>query len=154
MNLLFEQNYKYIVFDPIENLRLQLKSITKTPWYDLQVNLSGKLYEDDKFKLYSKFPFGPGKVIAVIYGKLELLENSQTAINISVRPRNRALIIFYFIAMLFLFELFSSLNSDPQEWALTIAYFITLIILRSLIYSTTNSLKNRFERIMSIHPEE
>lgn len=154
MNFLFEQNYRYIVFEPVENLKLQLKSITRTPWYDLKVNLSGSVSEDNTFELYSKFPFGPNKIFAIISGKLEANEDGQTSINITVRPRNGPLIIFYFMLVLFLMELFSSVNSDPPEWTMTIGYSIALIFFRILFHFTTQSLKNRFERIMLIHPEE
>jgi hypothetical protein len=154
MNILFEKNYKYIVFEPVENLKFQLKSITRTPWYDLNVNLAGSVSEDNTFELYSKFLFGLNKTFAIISGKFEANKNEQTSINITVRPRNGPLIIFYFIALLFLMELFSSLNSNPQEWPMTVGYCIVLIIFRILFHFTTQSLKNRFERIMLIHPEE
>jgi len=76
MNFLLEQKFKHIVLEPLNSVRNQLKSIITTPWYDIAINLAGKILDDGNFRLYSKFSIGfkifnIPRNIAIITGKLE-----------------------------------------------------------------------------------
>jgi hypothetical protein len=82
MNLLLNQKYEYNILLPAEEVRAQLKSITRTPWYDLAINLQGKLYDDDKFKLLSKTAIGIKTIggmqdVAILKAGLNRMANKQ-----------------------------------------------------------------------------
>jgi hypothetical protein len=155
----FEQRYKYIVFEPVDSVRSQLKSIVKSPWYDIAINLSGKVFEDNTFKLYSKMGmgikvFGMVQEVAMISGRLEP-NLQQTNIQIEVKPTQLVLLAFYVILFIFLIKLLGLfIWNTQQDWAIVIASFLVLIFIRSLIHFSMGQLKNRFERTMLLHPEE
>lgn len=158
MNFLLEQKYRYIVFESLNNVRWQLKTITKTPWYDIAVNLAGKVSDDNTFELYSKLSLGINvfnvpQNIAIMTGRLKTELEDQTDIHVVVRPNYAVLFVFYFIIVIFLFKLFTAFHSN-EEWILTGLLFLFLIFLRSLIYFSMGQLKDRFERIMLVKPEE
>jgi hypothetical protein len=159
MSVLLEEKYKYIVFQPVDDIRSQLKSIVEIPWYDISVNLDGKVLEDNSFKLYSKQSiginvFGVIQNISVIKGKLEG-QGEQTTIHIEVKPNDLVLLVLYLIVFIFLFKLFGLFfSSSAEDWIMIGALFFSFGFIRSLIYFSMGRLKNRFERVMLIHPEE
>lgn len=159
MNPLFEQKYRYIVFESVDSVRSQLKSILKTPWYDIAVNLAGNLSDDNTFKLYPKLTvgvefFGVVRSVAIISGRLEP-NGGQTNITIEVRPNYAVLLAFYLTLFIFLVKIFGLFNSSTEsDWILVAALFFILIFIRSLIHFSIGQLKNRFERTMSMHPED
>jgi hypothetical protein len=159
MNPLLEQRYQYIVLAHIDQVRSQLKAITKTPWYDIAVNLAGKVNEDNTFELYSKLSWGIDvfniqQNTAIITGKLEPQHGEQTIIHAEVRPNYFVLFVLYLILIIFVFKLVDFIISGRQDWIFTILFFILFIILRSLIHFSIGGLKNRFERLMSVKPEQ
>jgi hypothetical protein len=159
MSPLFEEKYRYIVFEPVDSVLAQLKSILKTPWYDIAVNLAGKVSSDNTFKLYPKFSigvevFGVIQSVAVLTGRLEPTDG-QTHILVEVRPNYALLFVFYLILLILLLKvlgMFISRTSD--DWILSVALFFMLIFIRSLMHFSIGRLKNRFERTMSVHPED
>jgi hypothetical protein len=159
MSPLFEQKYRYIVFEPVDTVRSQLKSILRTPWYDITVNLAGKVFKDNTFKLYPKFSmgvevFGVVQSASVITGRNET-EGEQTHINVEVRPNHAVLLAFYLILFIFLFKVIGLFTSSSEsDWILVAALSIILIFIRSLVHFSMGRLKNRFERTMSVHPED
>lgn len=159
MSILFEQKYRYIVFEPADSVRSQLKSILKTPWYDIAVNLAGKISNDNTFKLYPKLSvgvqvFGVVPIVSVITGRI-VAEGEQTHINVEVRPNHAVLLAFYLILLIFLFKLANLFTSNAEsDWILVAALFLTIIFIRSYIHFSMGRLKNRFERTMSVHPED
>lgn len=159
MNLFLEQKYKYIVFEPVENVRSQLKSIVKTPWYDLAVNLAGRVNEDNTFQLHSKLSMGINVIgtmqnFVLLAGKLEQ-QKERTQINIEVRPNYSVLFAFYLILLIFIFKLVEVFISNMfSDWMLAIFLFLFIVFVRSLIYFSIGQLKNRFEKTLLIHPEE
>src|SRR5688500_13734308 len=109
MNPLLDQKYEYVVLEHVDQVRSQLKAITKTPWYDIAVNLAGKMNEDNTFKLYSKLSFGievfnMQQNTAIITGKLEP-QGEQTIIHAEVRPNYFVLFALYLILAIFIFKL-------------------------------------------------
>jgi hypothetical protein len=159
MNFLLEQKYRYIVFESLNNVRGKLKAITKTPWYDIAINLAGKVSDDNTFELYSKLSLGVNvfnvpQNIAIIMGRLKSETEEQTDIHVVVRPNYAVLFVFYFVIAIFLFKLFTAFHSNVQDWILNGFLFLFLVFLRSIIYFSMGQLKNRFERIMSVEPEE
>ncbi|MGZ3953282.1 MAG: hypothetical protein ACXVLT_01650 [Flavisolibacter sp.] len=159
MSPLLEHKYRYIVFEPVDSVRSQLKSVLKTPWYDISINLAGKVSNDNTFKLYPKLSLGFGvfgvvQSVSVITGKFET-EGEQTNIIVEVRPNYAVLFAFYFILLIFLLKLVSLFKSNTEsEWILVTALFVILVFIRSLIHFSMGRLKNRFERTMSVHPED
>lgn len=159
MNPLFEQKYCYIVFEPVDNVRSQLKSILKTPWYDITVNLTGKVSNDNTFKLYPKLSmgvkvFGVVQSVAVLTGRLEPA-SGQTNIVVEVRPNHALLLAFYLVLLILILKLAGMFISRTGDgWIMAVALFFMLLFIRSLIHFSMGRLKNRFERVMSVHPEE
>jgi hypothetical protein len=159
MNFLLEQKFKYVVLEPLKNTRDQLKSIINTPWYDIAINLSGKVSDEGNFKLYSKFSLGfkvfnVPQNIAIITGKLVEEFPEQTIMNVVVSPNYVVLFVFYFVFIIFFFKLVTSFHSNEEHWILTGFLFLFLIFLRSLIYVSMEQLRNRFEKVMLVAPEE
>ena len=159
MSPLFEQKYTYIVFEPADSVRSQMKSILKTPWYDIAVNLAGKVSNDNTFKLYPKFSmgveiFGVIQRVAVLTGRLESTDG-QTHIHVEVRPNYGLLFVFYLILLILLLKVFGMFISRTGDgWILSVTLFFMLIFIRSLIHFSMGRLKNRLERTMSVHPED
>ena len=159
VNLFLVHKYKYVSLEDIGGTRSRLKSILETPWYDIAVNLAGKVYDDNTFMLYPKFSmgfefFGFSQSVAVIVGKMEG-EGEQTHINIEVRPNHAVLFSFYIILLIFLFRLFKLFTSSSEvDRILAVGLFFILFFIRSHIYFSMGRLRNRFERLMSLHPEE
>ena len=159
MSPLFEQKYRYIVFEPVDSVQSQLNSILKTPWYDIAVNLAGRVSKDNTFKLYPKLSlgvevFGVIQSVSVITGRIET-EGEQTHINVQVRPNYAVLLAFYLILLIFIFKVIGLFTSSTEsDWILVAALFMILIFIRSLIHFSMGRLKNRFERTMSVHPED
>lgn len=159
MNFLFQQQYRYIVFDPIDHVRSQIESIVRAPWYDIAVNIAGRVSNDNTFKLYPKLSigfkvFGVSQSLSVITGRLESAD-AHTNIHIEVRPNYAVLISFYLMLFIFLFKLIGLFTSEADsEWMLVVGFFLLLVLLRSLIHFSMGRLKNRFERTMLVHPEE
>jgi hypothetical protein len=155
MNFFFEDKYEYVVSEPIDSVSSQLKSITKTPWYDLAPNLMGTVSVDYTFKLYSKFSFLPIQIFnffslkTIIAGKLQS-EPDKTKILIKVRPSYLFALTFYLLVIIFLFQLFKT----DRNWVEISIFFLFLIFLRSWIYFSAGRLRNRFERELLIRPEE
>ena len=159
MNFSLEQEYRYIVLTSSSNVRSQLKSILKTPLYDIAINLTGTLSEDDSFKLYPKLTvgaefFGISRGFAIIAGRLAT-NGQQTTIEVRVRPSRSVLVVFYVFLISFLIKLFSLVKSSSEaDLILVVALFVGVIFFRSLIHFSAGRLRNRFERLMSLYPEE
>jgi hypothetical protein len=160
MNLTLAHNYTYILFAPLEEVRNQLRSITKTPWYDLAVNISGKIADNNSFILYPKFSlsievFSMPQSVAILTGQLQAQDKEQTVLLVEVRPNHAVLIVFYLLVFGFVLNLANVfLYSTEVRWIITVILFILVMNFRSLIQFSIYRLRNRFERIMSIHPEE
>ena len=158
MSPLFEQRYRYIVFEPVDSVRSQLKSILKTPWYDITINLAGRVSNDNTFKLYPKLSmgievFGMIQSVAVLTGRLESTDE-QTHIQVEVRPNYALLFVFYLVLLILILKLIGMfISRTGDDWILSVALFFMLIFIRSLIHFSIGRLKNRFERTMSVHPE-
>jgi hypothetical protein len=159
MSPLFEQKYRYIVLEPIDTVRSQLRTILKTPWYDIAINLAGKVSDNTTCKLYPKLflgfeVFGVVQSVAIITGSLEP-HGEQTNINIEVRANYAVLLVFYLLLFIVLLKLVGLFISNTEsEWILVAALLFILIFIRSLIHFSIGTLKNRFERTMSVHPED
>ena len=159
MNIFLDQKYKYLVFAPVNHVRSQLQSIVKAPLYDIDTGLSGKVLDNNTFQLYSKLAmgvnvFGVIQNIAIIKGNLEP-KNEQTNIHIDVKPNDLVLVAFYAITLIFLFKLVSLFTSRTEyDLVIVVGLLFLLLFIRSLIYFSMEQLKNRFERIMLVHPEE
>ena len=159
MSPFLEKKYNYTVFETIDNVRNQLKSIVKTPWYDIAINFRGRVFDNNTFKLYSKMAigfsyFGMAKNTAMITGKLES-NHEQTNIQIEIKPTIFALLAFYVMLFILIFKLFDLfIHRTQEDWIIIVGLFFLLIILRSVIYFSIGTLKNRFERVMGVHAEE
>jgi len=140
MNLLLDQSDQYVVLEHVDHVRSQLKAITKTPWYDITVNLAGKVNEDNTFKLYSKLSFGIDvfnmpQNTAIITGKLEPKDGEQTIIHAEVRLNYFVLFALYFILTIFAFKLVDFMISGRQDWIFTILFLCCLLFCAALFTS-------------------
>ena len=160
MNFFLAKQYDYIVLKEVNEVRSRLESITRTPWYDITVNLSGKVSDDNTFKLFTKLSFGiqvfnvSGKT-AILTGLLEPHGEQQTIIHTELRPNYALLTVLYFILIIFFFKLITSFNSGSMQGWIEIALLaFMLLALRSVIHFSMGRLKNRFEKFMLIHPVE
>lgn len=153
-----EQKYTYVVFKHIDTIRDELVSIIKTPWYDVAVNLSGKMPDENTYIFYSKMSLGISFLqtfpLSIIKAKLEAESEEQSKICATVRPHNAFLFMFYILILLFILQLVDTLTFEAAGWTILILLFLSLIFLRSLIHFSIGRLKNRFERTLLIKPEE
>lgn len=131
MSPLFEQRYRYIVFEPVDSVRSQLKSILKTPWYDIAINLAGRVSNDNTFKLYPKFSmgievFGVIQSVAVLTGRFEPADG-QTNILVEVRPNYGLLIVFYLVLLILILKLVGMfISRTADDWILSVALLLIL----------------------------
>lgn len=158
MSPLLEKKYKYIIFEPVDSVRSQLKACLKTPWYDITVNLAGKIFNDNTFKIYPKLSmgielFGMVQSAAWITGKL-VPDGDQTNICLELRPNYVALLAFYIILLIIILKIIGLIVSRTEsDWIVIGGLFLSLVIIRSVIHFSIGRLKRRFERLMSVYPE-
>lgn len=158
MNTLLSEKYVYTIFEPLDQVISYLKSITKTSWYDIEVNLTGKVNEDNTFELYPKLSFAFGvfnlsPYTAIIIGSLEKQGNEGTTICAEIRPSYIVLLALYLILILLVVKLVNLFIFNGNDWPGTLVLCIILVFMRGLIHFSIRRLKTRFERIMSVKPE-
>jgi hypothetical protein len=159
MNLLLSRKYSYVVFEPVHVVRSQLKAITNSPWYDIEVNLAVKVSDDNRFELYPKLSLGikvlniPQNTV-IIKGRLEQQGKEQSTIYTEVRPGYGILFALYLVLLLVVVKLVNLLVFDGDDFIVPVLLFILFIFLRSVFHFSIGGLKNRFGRIMLVKPEE
>ncbi len=154
MNLLFTRKYKYTKYDSIENVREEIKSITKRKWYDSTHNIGGKLNEDNSFQFTHKWSFSFIRWFenssAYINGHLKN-EDNKTTIQIKLRPNSSFVLTFYILIIFFFYTLFqpNALSEEDSIMKLVfIALFSLLLYTISMVFST--GLRKNFERALHL----
>jgi hypothetical protein len=154
MNLLFTRKYKYTKYDSIENVREQIKSITKRKWYDSSDNIAGKIKEDNSFQFTHKWSFSFIRWIesssAYINGQLKS-EDNKTTIQIRLRPNSSFVLTFYILVLFSLYNLFQpSTFTDEDEILklLFIAFFCLFLYVLMMLF--TSGLRKNFERALHL----
>ncbi len=154
MNLWFTRKYKYTKYDSLENVREEIKSITKRKWYDSSDNIAGKLKEDNSFQFTHKWSFSFIRWIetssAYINGQIKS-EDNKTSIQIRLRPNSGFVLTFYILVILFLYNLFqpNALTDEDSILKLLFMAFFCLF-LYVLIMVFTSGLRKNFERALHL----
>ncbi len=154
MDLLFTRKYKYTKYDSIENVREEIKSITKRKWYDSSDNIAGKLEEDSSFQFTHKWSFSFTRWIekssAYLNGQLKS-EDNKTSIQIRLRPNSMFVLTFYILAIVFLYNLFQP-NALTDEDAILKLFFIAFfnLLLYTMMMVFTSGLRKNFERALHL----
>ena len=155
MMLPFPKKYKYILLNDISSVRSDIKSIIRTPWYDISVNLYGKISDDNSFKLKSKFSIGVFSLVlpTTISGKL-FADGEKTIIHAEVSGDGLLLSIFFISLIFFLFRIIKGFSTYLlYDWIITAGILLIAIAIGWYINFCIWRLKNRFEKVMMIHPE-
>lgn len=155
MNFLFERNHKYETHTSIEDIRSMLKELRRTSWHDVAINLTGKLEEDDSFRLARKYSFTGVKIgLPTNYVLLEgqLTEDNNNT-NIEVTVRSSRILLFYFYSLLIflfydLYRLFESNFTDDYIRSVGIFLILTFFIFQ--IRNSLNKITNSFERYLQV----
>ncbi|HEX7902345.1 MAG TPA: hypothetical protein VF487_00600 [Chitinophagaceae bacterium] len=158
MNIFFTQKNKYKVNDSIENVRSEIKLIVNRRWYDSSKNITGKIYDDNSFRLTHKWSFVIIDWIerspAYLNGTLSA-DNNKTIINTTLRPNSGFVLFFYLLTILFLCELFGvdTFSEGDKIFKLLFFPFFNLILF-GLIRMYTTRLRNRFEKMLHVSREQ
>lgn len=154
MNLFFNRKYKYTKYDSIENVREEIKNLTKRKWYDSSDNIAGKLKEDDSFQFTNKWSFSFIRWIenssVYINGQIKSEEN-KTTIQITVRPNSAFVLTFYILVILFFYNLFQP-NALTDEDAILKLLFMAFfdLLLYAMMMVFTSGLRRNFERALHL----
>lgn len=155
MNLFFQRKHRYETHSSIEDIRGSIRELRKTRWYDVAINLTGKVEEDNSFQLSRKLGFigftkGLPKSFVLIEG--QLTENN-TATDITITVRCNYLLLFYFYAA-FAFLLYdvyafieSNFTTDPIR---PIAISIILLYFTFFIRNQLNRITDSFESYLKV----
>lgn len=153
MNILFQRKHKYETHTGIEDVRQRIKSLRKSSWHDVAINLTGKIQEDNSFTLKNKqtlgaFTRGIPKTFVILEGQLTP-DNIATTIDVTVRPNYILVLLFYILACIVLYDLYEFIIYDFSTDLLR-AGILSIILLFSvfLIKSMMNDITNRFEEFM------
>ena len=154
MNIFFTRKYKYTKYDSIENVREEIKSITKRKWYDSSDNIAGKLKEDNSFQFTHKWSFSFIRWIenssAYINGQIKS-EDNKTTIQIRLRPNSSFVLTFYILVIIFFYNLFQP-NALTDEDAIIKLLFIAFfnLLLYAMMMAFTSGLRKNFERALNL----
>lgn len=157
MNIFFTTRHQYVVYDSIENVRDEIKSVINRKSLNFSRNLTGRFYSDTEFIATPKWSFA---IIHWIETDLTYLKGKlandleKTIIHVTVRPNSIFVILFYIFAALSFSQLVGISrigNDDPVFRFLFFPLFV--IIVTSLMIFSTNRLRVRFERHLRLTPE-
>jgi hypothetical protein len=153
MDIFLTQDHTYIVTKPVETVRFDISKIIDKKWHDFSNNITGVLNTDDSFKLTHKWALGyiSGGGSFIYLNGIIRQENTQTIIDITVRP-NIVLVLFsYFISVLLVCEVIGikTMLEGPRI-ALILTLLLFCSILFGLIYYLGKGLRNRFERHLGL----
>jgi len=161
MDAFFSFDNKYTVHSPIEHVRSEIKSLIDKPWYDFSGKISGKLNDDDSFKLRPKLSIGFQGILGsqgiwfaqsptYITGSLKE-ENGNTIIEIISRPNFSFIILFYLIAMTVISEALGISKFTQASLSEIFFEFIPIcIVVVLLMIFAVKRLRNRFERLLNL----
>lgn len=158
MDFLFNRNYKYVINSSVDTVRSNLTHITDKRWYDFSENITGRLNNDNSFKLTHQWTFGYIRWIensfAYLTGTIRQ-EGDKTVIDTTLRPNSGLVLFFYILVVLFLCELFGiqTMLRGPKIYILLFIPFFNLVLVGLMLF-LTNGLRNRFETIMQLKRDE
>ncbi|MEP7232983.1 MAG: hypothetical protein ABI691_22175 [Ginsengibacter sp.] len=158
MDIFFNRHYKYHINGTVNDVRNKLAKITENPWSDFSENITGKLNDDNSFKLTHKWSLGYIRWIensfAYITGTIKQ-DGDITVIYTTLRPNSGIVLFFYIFVVLFLCELVGihTMLEAPKIFILFFIPFFDLILF-GLMFMMTNGLINRFEKILQLQKKE
>ena len=157
MNFLFITRHKYRVNDSIENIRAEIESITNRRWHDFSSNITGRFKLDNSFILTHKWSFTIIKWLetdpAYLTGSLTR-EDDKVLITTSLRPNSLFVILFYLLAILFLFELVGIKTFEGSNYYKLLLFLLLALVLFALIRMYTAGLRRRFEKLLQLQQSE
>jgi hypothetical protein len=160
MNFLFENTYRYRVHNSVEGTLQDLKSViqSNTTWYDLSVNLTGSVNEDNTFRFRPKFTWGPGSGYfnAYAFGKGKIRpEGDGVIIDIKIGPSRWVTFVYYLCVLLLLFQVLIIIESPDEISPVSmIGLSLLLVLWLSYIRYSARRLRKRFQRFMRIRREK
>ncbi len=153
MNFLFQRKHKYETHTAIEDVRQRIKSLRKSRWYDVAINFTGNIQEDDSFTLKTKqslgaFTKGLVKTFVFLEGQL-IADNTSTKIDVTVRPNYVVVLLFYVLACFVLYDLYDFVIHVFTTDLLRAGTILIILLFNGfLITRMMNSITNRFEEFM------
>jgi hypothetical protein len=159
MNFLLVRKYRYVAPKSIDDVIEDFGRITNQKWYDFSENIHGRLNPDNTFWLTEKWSFVyiqglPYNYLSYINGKLQK-DNTNTIIEISLRPNFILVFFLYLIGLFFVLELTGVKIMAETPIILTILGLLSFeFILFSIALISTNRLRNRFERILQLQRQK
>jgi hypothetical protein len=157
MNILFTRKYTYTVNAAVDDVRTDLAKIMHAPGHEGSKNIAGTLNDDNSFNLTQKLPFGPNKIdspngIAYLSGTIRQ-EGDKTIIETILKPNTGFVLMFYLLIILFGRVLLGNIRIEGSNMVLfLILLFVWLFVFR-LLFTITNGLRNRFERLLQLRRE-
>jgi|GEM_PF-1251554 len=155
MNVFFQRKHYYETHTAIEDIRSRLKELRKTSWHDIAVNLTGKVEEDNSFKLENKsgfvFRFGgiPQNTVLIEGNLIE--DNTNTNIHITARCNYFLVFLFYLSAAITMYDLYTFLSSNfATDLIRAGILFFFLLFFIFFIRQSLNSITQRFERYLQV----
>jgi hypothetical protein len=154
MYLLFHDRQTYVTDRPVEQVESRIKQIVTRRWEDYSMDLVGRLYEEGKFSLRSKWPLvniqwidnNPG----YIQGRL-VESTAGTQIKTITAPNKILVGCFYAILALLAIEIAGLDTIIPIAQKVKVAFLIAMnIIVLTLILVFRNGIRKRFEELMGL----
>jgi hypothetical protein len=154
MNLLFHHKQTYVVNQPVEEMQSRLRWIVTRRWEDYSMDLVGRLYQEGKFSLRSKWPLvniewidnNPGYIRGVIAASSE-----GTEIKMVIRPNKILVALFYIATALLCLEIANLESLIPVAKNLKIAFLAGVnVILLPVIIIFRDGVRKRFEELMRL----
>jgi hypothetical protein len=155
LNIFFTQKQEYISKDSADIFRFRIKKLTiDNLKYPLD-NIKGIVNEDDSFTFKHKWSTLKtiGKPI-YLTGSF-CAEGKFTKVSVVLSANPLLVCIFYAVTILFIFELLGIETFDiNNKGNVLLAYPLTATILFFLIRAYSNSLKERFEKLLQLNTNE
>jgi hypothetical protein len=152
MNAFFTIQKKYILDEPIDNIREKIHELNSRKWYELAENITGRQRSDGSYVLTNKLDFFVANWFELSSAYLNVTLSSRddkTEVKLSVRPNSGLVISFYLIIFMFFYEAFGGeLVKGSKTISLIFLSFFALLIFLLMRWFTT-SLENRFARALN-----
>ena len=155
MNLLFKRKHIYKPKLTADKVQHKLSYICNRRFEDYSVDLIGNVHPDGSFELTNKWGFTEKEWIenrqAYLQGGLKETDNA-ALVEIKLRPNIIFICLFYIGLILLGLELcnLKVLPLSIKELRIGIIAFYQLVLIIMMI-RVTNSLRNRFERLMQLN---
>ena len=154
MSLLFHDRQTYVVNRPVEQVESRIRQIVTRRWEDYSMDLVGRLYEEGKFSLRSKWPLvnvewldnNPGCIQGVL-----IQSPAGTQIQTVTAPNKILVGCFYALLALLILEITGLETIIPIAQKIKVAFLVAMnIMVLTLLLLFRNGVKKRFEELMGL----